>query len=154
MEEKKQFVAPESEISRRQVMVGAAWAAPVVALAVAAPMAAASVPPPEPQYLFAGISATGKPGETLNGDDRPGARIRTKEGAYVPNKTVTFAYVSGPFTLLDVTGVTDGEGRAFVRVTFNEVIDPEFPLGAIEAFWTGNDGVEYDELVDVSADFA
>jgi hypothetical protein len=36
--------ASASGISRRQVMVGAAWAAPVVALAVATPLAAASEP--------------------------------------------------------------------------------------------------------------
>jgi len=39
---------PASGISRRQVMVGAAWAAPVVALAVATPMSAASEPTPAP----------------------------------------------------------------------------------------------------------
>jgi hypothetical protein len=147
VEEKKQSVAPENGMSRRQVMVGAAWAAPVVALAVAAPMAAASNTPP--QYEFAGISATGTAGETLTGDARPGARIRDANNSPVAGEIVVFAYVDGPFRLNDVTATTDVNGRALVGVTFDAEGVPG-PLGAIEATWAGADGKKYVELVEVS----
>jgi hypothetical protein len=153
MAEKIRSGAPETGITRRQVMATSAWAVPVIAVAVATPLAAAS-DQPVAQYTFAGISATGNPGETLVDDARPGARIRTvPEGNPVPGQVVTFVYVSGPFTLNETTATSDGEGAARVSITFNADASNGI-LGAIQALWTGPDGVSYDELVDVSTNFA
>jgi hypothetical protein len=151
--DKTHSAAPETGLTRRQVMATSAWAVPVIAVAVATPLAAASTTPVA-QYTLAGISATGNPGETLVGDARPGARIRTvPEGNPVPGQVVTFVYVSGPFTLNDTSAATDGEGAARVGITFDAGA-PNGILGAIQALWTGPDGVSYDELVDVSTNFA
>jgi hypothetical protein len=140
-------------ISRRQVLAGSAWAVPVIAVAVATPLAAASETP-IPKYTFAGISATGDPGETLVDDFRPGARVRTDpEGNPVAGQVVSFVYVSGPFTMNENTATTDGEGAARVGVTFAANAQPGI-LGAIQAFWTGPDGVKYDDTVDVSVNAA
>ncbi|UFS57878.1 hypothetical protein [Subtercola endophyticus] len=52
--------APKKGLTRRQVATGAAWAVPVVALAVSTPLAAASVVIDSPTaYLTGTISATG-----------------------------------------------------------------------------------------------
>lgn len=121
----------------------------MIAVAVATPLAAASQEPVA-KYTFAGISATGEPGETLAGNERPGARVRTvPDGSPVAGQVVTFVYVSGPFTMNENTAITDAEGAARVGVTFAPDAGRGI-LGAIQAFWTGPDGVDYDDTVDVS----
>jgi hypothetical protein len=136
-------------LDRRVVVRAAAWTVPAVAVATAAPLASASEEPVY-EYDFAGISATGSPGQRLTAADGPGARIRVAEtGAPVPGQLVQVSYISGPFRLLNEQAHTDGTGAARVGVCFDD--DAVAPtLGAILASWIGLDGNSYEAIVDVS----
>ncbi|NQX27163.1 hypothetical protein HQQ81_07330 [Microbacteriaceae bacterium VKM Ac-2854] len=141
--------APDGALRRRTFTRGAAWTIPAVAVVGAAPSASASEPPVY-AYDFAGISATGAPGQTLTCEEGPGARIRTAgTGEPVVGQRVHVSYVEGPFTLLDSDAITDATGAARVRVRFDD--DAAVPtLGAVIASWTGLDGNSYEAIVDVS----
>lgn len=65
MDEIQENLEPQGT-SRRTVMKGAAWAAPVVAVAAAVPMAAASPEPPEATFAFVGTTTSPKAGTNLN----------------------------------------------------------------------------------------
>lgn len=83
--------------SRRTVMMAAAWAAPVVALAAAAPMAAASN---EPQANFAFVGTTTAPTAGSNLQFRANGQVRVgndyEDGAVLPaGELFTFTFTNG-----------------------------------------------------------
>lgn len=111
--------ARNSKLSRRTVAKGAAWSAPVVAMAAAAPRAAASAAPPDAVRLgvrgsSGSITQTFK--FTLDGIDAEG-----DEGAEYPAGT-TLAFPSGfTYTAIENGGVVAQANPLIV----------EFPAGAI-----------------------
>jgi hypothetical protein len=104
--------APEARgLTRRQIAVGAAWAAPVIALAVATPAHAASVPPvAQPQLYIADAS----------------------DVAIVPDTSVTFNTNNTVFTLLNATP-TANTGTVIFTLTWTSgfVLQNSPVVGAI-----------------------
>jgi hypothetical protein len=98
-------------LTRRQVAVGAAWAAPVVALAVATPLAAASGTPTTPvaapgSYMALSTSVVAESGSprviNVNRDGEDFARL-TAIGTPTPAQGT---YNSGPLTLTITWGAS------------------------------------------------
>ena len=78
-------------LTRRQVAVGAAWAAPVIALAAAAPLAAASnVPVNEPSTFVSG---------SITASSSPSARVATYGGGAVTYYNLGSTATTGPLTV-------------------------------------------------------
>ena len=139
------FTTPENNpaqlqkgFTRRQATTAAAWSLPVIALAVAAPAAAAT--DPVRNYEMGGASATGTPGEVLTGNNRPGASIRTKiDNNAVQGEAITFSYESEEdkllFTLTGSTSVVTGiDGFAYVDATISANATPG-KIGYVLASW-------------------
>jgi hypothetical protein len=84
-------VAEARGFTRRQVTAGAAWAAPVIALAVATPLAAASdVPVQQPSTFVSG---------SIQASSTPTARIGTYGGGNVTYYNLGSSLTTGPLTV-------------------------------------------------------
>ncbi|WP_056038266.1 MULTISPECIES: hypothetical protein [unclassified Rathayibacter] len=133
-------------LSRRTVATGAAWTIPAVAVAVAAPMAAASTTPPEPDlYNFAAQGGGALPGQKINAYVR--IRNRSTNLAVQGQVGIVFFGATTGFELRDLSGnvvtmlpgtPTDASGRSFpsnggVYVKEDTV---EGTLGSLSASWT------------------
>lgn len=113
--------------SRRSIVAAAAWTVPVVAVAVAAPMAAASgesitigtVTPVYPEQTYADIKVT----------------VTGSGGA---NATVTLAIIAGDGSLSTTTIVTDANGIGWIRHAVAGTVDStvKATLAAIPAVTT------------------
>jgi hypothetical protein len=138
---------PEStrSISRRTVTTGAAWSLPVVAVAIGAPMAAASTTPEPELYNFAAQGGAALPGEKMNVYVR--IRNRSTNLAVQGQIGIVFFGATPGFELRDTSGAvvsslpgtpTDASGRSFPTGGGVYVKDDTAPgvLGSLSASWT------------------
>lgn len=116
-----------SELSRRGIVRAAAWSAPVIATAVAAPLAAASTETVTVQNVGSAGSVYGGETSSIVVEVRRG-------GAVAVGETVSFVIVSGSGTLGSASAVTDAQGRAtaslVVSVSDSVVVVSASTLGA------------------------
>ncbi|NQX27390.1 hypothetical protein HQQ81_08505 [Microbacteriaceae bacterium VKM Ac-2854] len=110
------------ELSRRGIVRTAAWAAPVIATAVAAPLAAASTEAVTVQNVGSSGSVYG--GETAS------IVIEVRKGGLVAaGESVAFVIASGSGTLGAASVVTDAQGRASTTLVIT-VADSTAVVGA------------------------
>lgn len=148
MDEFQEDLAPQGT-SRRTVIKGAAWAAPVVAVAAAVPMAAASVEPPEATYAFVGTTTSPSAGSNLrfrangqslvDGDYEDGAALKQGElftftftnGATATGygNLVGLAYVSGSIESGTIVFAVTADTASNVSLRFTNVT----PAGGVIA---------------------
>ncbi|NQX29868.1 hypothetical protein HQQ81_21175 [Microbacteriaceae bacterium VKM Ac-2854] len=136
---------PNDSPKRRTVMAGAAWTIPAIAVAAAAPLAAASTAPQPDLYNFAATGGAAAPGEKIS----PYVRIRNRSTnlPVAGQIGVVFFAPSEGFELRDTNGAivatlpgtpTDASGRSFpadggVYVKIDTVSGT---LGSLSASWT------------------
>ncbi|WP_350351559.1 hypothetical protein ABS642_20530 [Microbacterium sp. A8/3-1] len=111
--------SPSPTLSRRALVKGAAWSVPVVAVAVATPLAAASVPPPA-AFWATGATVSVVSGNatnyTLEGSDSEGELASLPVGSSVtitPDAGVTLAFVSS----LGITVTSNPDGTITAVIT-------------------------------------
>lgn len=124
-----------SNATRRTVLRGAAWTAPVVMIAASAPLASASPEPPAATYLALGGSVTPKAGVNVTyqilgravegGDEVP--------GEFAAGTSITITAPPGQtFTVVDPTAGVTGNGTNVVIITF-----PEATVGTVKGSFSG-----------------
>ena len=134
-----------SHLSRRTVAAGAAWTIPAVAVAVAAPHAAASQEPEPDLYNFAANGGGALPGEKINAYVR--IRNRSTNLAVQGQVGIVFFSATTGFELRDEQGAvvtslqgtpTDASGRSFPTGGGVYVKEDTAPgtLGSLSASWT------------------
>mgnify|MGYP003457807080 CR=1 FL=1 len=138
---------PKSNIERRSVLKAAAWAAPVVAMAAAAPLAAASVPPKPKRYFTVGF--------TMNREEEEENGIKVSKNINLVEGTFELQGAAGdsagtPYIRIDVpvgyNWVPNGDMGAFsvvgpttledgrTRYRYTAVTEMKIPAGANETF--------------------
>jgi hypothetical protein len=140
---------PQAGFTRRTLVKGAAWSAPVIALAVAAPAAAASNALPPATFAYTGGSLGVRSGNVavfnLNGIDSEGAPAALPSGSAVtvsPSPGITFVVVSSS----GATMVDNGDGSFTFVVTATDVsavlirVRPTGPVG---------DGIDFDTALSI-----
>jgi hypothetical protein len=129
---------PKIGFTRRSLVKGAAWSAPVIALAVATPAAAASTSLPPATFAYTGGSLGVRSGNVavfnLNGIDSEGESAALPNGSTVtvsPSPGITFVVVS----YSGATMVDNGDGTFTFTVTSSDVsavvirVRPTGPVG-------------------------
>lgn len=103
-----------ADITRRQILRSAMWTAPVIAVAVAVPQAAASVEPPEPTGLFIA-------GYLWDPNTRAGYVLFRFEGIRGP-ENITAANIEVSDPRVTVANVVLGGGEWYATLVATEVI--------------------------------
>lgn len=129
---------PKSGVTRRVLVKGAAWSVPVIAVAVATPVAAASTTLPPATFAYTGGSLGARSGNVavfnLNGIDSEGESAALPAGATVtvsPSPGITFTVVS----YSGATMVDNADGTFTFTVTSSDVsavvirVRPVGPVG-------------------------
>lgn len=147
------------DLSRRTLVKGAAWSVPVVAVAVATPLAAASVTPPAATFWATGATVSVVSGNvtnfTVEGSDADGNLALLPAGTsvmIVPDPGVTLQIVNaiGIVATMNpdgsVTGVITASDITNVRIQFR----PTGPSGSGYAITTNIDIDPFTETIDVT----
>lgn len=147
------------DLSRRTLVKGAAWSVPVVAVAVATPLAAASQTPPAATFWATGATVSVVSGNvtnfTVEGSDADGNLALLPAGTsvmIVPDPGVTLQVVNAIGIVVtanpdgSVTGVITASDITNVRIQFR----PTGPSGSGYAITTNIDIDPFTETIDVT----
>ena len=147
------------DLSRRTLVKGAAWSVPVVAVAVATPLAAASETPPAATFWATGATVSVVSGNvtnfTVEGSDANGNLALLPAGTsvmIVPDAGVTLQVVNAIGIVVttnpdgSITGVITASDITNVRIQFR----PTGPSGSGYAITTNIDIDPFTETIDVT----
>lgn len=146
-------------VSRRTLVKGAAWSVPVVAVAVATPLVAASTSTPPATFWATGATVSVVSGNvtnfTIEGSDSDGNLALLPAGTNVlivpePGVTLTLVNATGivvtPNPDGSMTGVITAEDVTNIRIQFR----PVGPSGSGYSITTNIDIDPFTETIDVS----
>ncbi len=147
------------DLSRRTLVKGAAWSVPVVAVAVATPLAAASETPPAATFWATGATVSVVSGNvtnfTVEGSDANGNLALLPAGTsvmIVPDAGVTLQVVNAIGIVVttnpdgSITGVITASDITNIRIQFR----PTGPSGSGYAIMTNIDIDPFTETIDVT----
>ncbi|PVE95018.1 hypothetical protein [Microbacterium sp. TPD7012] len=147
------------DLSRRTLVKGAAWSVPVVAVAVATPLAAASQTPPAATFWATGATVSVVSGNvtnfTVEGSDADGNLALLPAGTsvmIVPDPGVTLQVVNAIGIVVtqnpdgSITGVITASDITNVRIQFR----PTGPSGSGYSITTNIDIDPFTETIDVT----
>lgn len=146
-------------LSRRTLVKGAAWSVPVVAVAVATPLAAASATPPAATFWATGATVSVVSGNvtnfTVEGSDADGNLALLPSGTsvtIVPDAGVTLAVVNA----IGIVVTTNPDGSITGIITANDITNiriqfrPTGASGSGYAITTNIDIDPFTETIDVT----